>query len=90
MELLPDAKRTHPPPDHRERADPADNRVLEERLYAFNVEATGIGDGELFGSFLRDADGAVIGGAEGWTWGGTCFVRQLYLPASSVKNPCHV
>src|SRR6266704_4712750 len=33
--------------------DPADTRVLEERLHAFSVAATGIGDGEFFGIFLR-------------------------------------
>ncbi len=60
--------------------DPADIRVLEDRLYEFNVQATGHADGELYGIFLRDTNGAVIGGADGWTWGGTCYVRHLYLP----------
>ena len=62
--------------------DPADTRVLEERLHAFSVAATGIVDGEFFGIFLRGTDGAVIGGADGWTWGGTCYVRHLFVPAS--------
>jgi ribosomal protein S18 acetylase RimI-like enzyme len=57
-------------------------RFLEERLYEFNVQATGFADGEAFGIFLRGGDGAVVGGAEGWTWGGTCYVRHLYLPAA--------
>jgi|SRR5579871_1233799 len=57
-----------------------DIRVLEDRLYEFNMQATGHTDGELYGIFLRDANGAVIGGADGWTWGATCYVRHLYLP----------
>ena len=60
--------------------DPASIRLLADLLYKFNVEATGISDGELYAIFLRDADGTVIGGANGWTWGATCYVQHLYLP----------
>ena len=45
------------------------------------MQATGIGDGALFGVFLRGPDARVIGGAYGWTWGGTCYVRHLFVPA---------
>lgn len=62
--------------------DPAAVRFLEQQLYAFNVQATGVADGELFGIFLRGKDNAVVGGAEGWIWGGTCYVRHLFLPAA--------
>lgn len=61
--------------------DSAADRFLEQQLYAFNVVATGISDGELFGIFLRGQDHAVIGGADGWFWGGTCYVRHLFVPA---------
>jgi GNAT superfamily N-acetyltransferase len=60
---------------------PDDARFLEEQLYDFNVQATGIEDGALFGVFLRGPDARVIGGAYGWTWGGTCYVRYLFVPA---------
>jgi GNAT superfamily N-acetyltransferase len=64
-------------------SDPAaaDIHALGEALYAFNVAATGMTDGKLFGIFLRDASGAVIGGANGWTWGGSCYVQHLFVPA---------
>lgn len=62
--------------------DPGELRRLEELLYAFNVEATGIDDGEGFAFFLRAPDGAVAGGAAGWTWGGTCCVSHLLVPAA--------
>ena len=42
---------------------PDDARFLEEPLYDFGVQATGIGDGALFGVFLRGPDARVIGGA---------------------------
>jgi hypothetical protein len=32
---------------------PDDIRYLEDSIYAFNVRATGIADGKLFGIFLR-------------------------------------
>jgi len=35
--------------------DPDDLRNLEEAIYEFNVQATGISDGKLFASFLRVA-----------------------------------
>jgi GNAT superfamily N-acetyltransferase len=58
-----------------------DIRHLEESIYAFNEQVTGISDGKLFGLFLRDTDGTVIGGVHGWTWGKTCYVRLLFVPA---------
>jgi GNAT superfamily N-acetyltransferase len=66
--------------------DPADIRFLEERLHEFNVEATGISDGKLFGFFLRGTDGVVVGGADGWTWGGICYIRHLFVPAPMRKQ----
>ena len=61
--------------------DPRDVRLLEERLYEFNVQATGIDDGEWLGLFLRGPDGSLIGGAYGWSWGDACFLRYLFVPA---------
>ena len=66
--------------------DPDDLRLLEEAIYEFNVQATGISDGRLFASFFRDADNAVIGGISGWTWGKTCFIRHLFVPAELRKQ----
>jgi ribosomal protein S18 acetylase RimI-like enzyme len=61
--------------------NPEDIRLLDDHLYAFNVQATGITDGKLLASFLRDKDGAVVGGIYGWTWGETCYIRYLFIPA---------
>jgi GNAT superfamily N-acetyltransferase len=59
---------------------PEDIRFLEDRLYEFNSQATGISDAKLLGLFVRTADGSPMGGAFGWTWGGTCYIRYLFLP----------
>jgi GNAT superfamily N-acetyltransferase len=61
--------------------DPRDVQLLEDRLYEFNVQATGIDDGKLLGLFLRGPDRDLIGGAYGWSWGDTCFLRYLFVPA---------
>ena len=60
---------------------PEDVRFLEDRIHEFNVQATGTSDGKLLALFLRDDTGAVVGGIYGWTWGTTCYVRHLYVPA---------
>lgn len=62
--------------------DPEHVRLLEDRLYEFNVQATGIADGQWLTILLRDAEGAVIGGAHGWSWGDTCYLRYLFVPAN--------
>jgi len=61
-----------------ENPDLDDLRRLEETIYEFNVQATGISDGRPFASFLRDAEKAVIGGISGWTWGKT-VLSAIYL-----------
>jgi GNAT superfamily N-acetyltransferase len=68
--------------------DPRDVRLLDERLYAFNVQTTGITDGKFLASFLRDKDGAAVGGIYGWTWGETCYIRYLFIPAE-MRNLGH-
>ena len=55
-------------------------RLLEDRIYEFNVQATGISDGKLFALFSRDDDRNAVGGIFGWTWGATCYLRSLYVP----------
>jgi ribosomal protein S18 acetylase RimI-like enzyme len=57
----------------------ADVAFLEERLYEFNRDATGCGDGRGLGVLLRDEDGTLLAGAAGYTWGGTCELRQVWV-----------
>ncbi|MFL5296480.1 MAG: GNAT family N-acetyltransferase [Phenylobacterium sp.] len=54
---------------------------LEDRLYAYNVEATGYDDGAGLGFFVEEA-GELIAAVAGYTWGGICEVRQLWVAAS--------
>ena len=68
--------------------NPADTGLLADRLYEFNVQATGIADGALLAVFLRGPDGKVLGGASGWIWGGTCYIRYFFIPAD-MRNRGH-
>jgi GNAT superfamily N-acetyltransferase len=61
-------------------AKPEDLRVLENGLYEFSRDATGIEDGKLLCLFLRNGEGITVGGAYGWTWGEACYIRYLFLP----------
>jgi len=41
------------------------------------LRRAGISDGKLVAAFLREKDGATIGGLFGWTWGATCEAISL-------------
>jgi ribosomal protein S18 acetylase RimI-like enzyme len=57
----------------------ADQSFLGDRLYDFNVGATGISDGTQLGYFLRGPDGVMGAGLHGHTWGGTCEISRLWV-----------
>ncbi len=59
--------------------DRHDVQFLDDRLYEYNVARTGIADGRLLAIILRDHHNAIIAGLYGWTWGGCCEVKTLWL-----------
>ena len=58
---------------------PKDIRFLEDRLYDYNVEQTGSGDGQWLSIFVRDDAGEIAAGLHGWTWCGACRVQSLWV-----------
>jgi GNAT superfamily N-acetyltransferase len=58
---------------------PADVAALDDRLYDFNMAATGFTDGEALAIFVRDEGGALRAGISGHTWGGCCEIKQLWV-----------
>ena len=52
---------------------------LEDRLYAYNVVATGYDDGQGLGFVAKDPAGEMIGAAAGYTWGGIAEIKQLWV-----------
>ncbi len=55
------------------------SRFLDERIYAYNVAATNIYDGHLLALTIRDADGGIVAGLSGWTWGGCLGIDYLWV-----------
>jgi N-acetylglutamate synthase-like GNAT family acetyltransferase len=51
---------------------------LEDRLYAINASRTGYQDAALLG-FLAEAQGELVGAVAGYTWGGICELRQVWV-----------
>ena len=58
---------------------PGDIRFLEDRLYDYNVEQTGLDDGKWLSIFVRDEKGEIVAGLHGWTWCGACRVQTLWV-----------
>ena len=57
---------------------PVEIGEIEERLYEFNRELTGYGDGEGL-AYVARADGQIVGAAAGYSWGGICELRQVWV-----------
>ena len=53
--------------------------LLEERIYEFNVAATGIDDGRYLSIVLERDDGTIYGGLHGHTWAGICEIKTLWI-----------
>lgn len=56
-----------------------DMDFLEERLYDYNVEQTGLDDGRIYAFFVRDDHQEIRAGVAGWIWGGSCYIRSLWV-----------
>ena len=59
--------------------DPSIGRMLGERIDAHNLASTGISEWHSLTFVVRDGDGQVAAGVDGWEWGGTCFVKSLWV-----------
>jgi GNAT superfamily N-acetyltransferase len=68
-----------PIPPVETELNPEDVRFIEDRLYDYNVEQTGLADGRWLTIFVRDDNGDIAAGLHGWTWGGGCRVQTLWV-----------
>jgi ribosomal protein S18 acetylase RimI-like enzyme len=66
-------------PSVDENPPDADVHFLEEHINEYNVETTKIGDGRIMSFLLRNERADIIAGLYGWTWGGTCEIRYLWV-----------
>ena len=54
---------------------------LEDQINAYNLAQTGIAFGGLLACFIRDTESQIVAGLFGWTWGGCCEIRTLWVQA---------
>jgi GNAT superfamily N-acetyltransferase len=64
-----------------ERPAARDIEFLSDRINEFNFAATQIYDGRELAIFVRDAEGQVVAGIYGWTWGGCGYIDKLWVHA---------
>jgi len=65
-----------------DRSSPSDAAELRDRLHEYNFDATGYRDGRSLSCFLRDVDGQLIAGLDGFTWGGYAKIEYLWVVSS--------
>ena len=58
---------------------PADLARMAERIYEFNVAATGIDDGTEWAAFVRDDLGRIVAGITGTLWGDAAEVHVVWV-----------
>ena len=69
----------------RDTATEAEVAALRDALLEYNFEATGYRDGKSLSCFLYD-DGELVGGIDGFTWGG--YARIDYLWVAEPRRGC--
>jgi len=57
----------------------ADIQFLSDRLYEYNVEQTGVDDGQWLAIFVRDDQQTIQAGIKGWTWCGSCYLSTVWI-----------
>jgi GNAT superfamily N-acetyltransferase len=60
--------------------------VVDAGLDAFNHEAAPLHEVRRLSCFARAADGTVVGGAVGRTWGEACELQQIWVDAAQRKH----
>jgi GNAT superfamily N-acetyltransferase len=56
-----------------------DAEFLEEQRYHYNVEQTGYDDGRILTIWIHNDANERLAGLHGWTWGGSCYIRDLWV-----------
>ena len=69
-----------------DRTDPSVAAELARRIDAFNMAAVGLHDARDLFAAVQDERGALVGGVDGWTWGGTCWIEHLWVREDDRRN----
>lgn len=62
-------------------SNPSDETLtgLEDELNYFNVQQTQLRDFQRLAFVVRDGASTIVAGIAGWTWGGCCEIRTLWV-----------
>jgi GNAT superfamily N-acetyltransferase len=60
-------------------ADDELSDLLDKKIYAYNVAATGYDDGRALRISVRADDGELLAGLSGWTWAGCGYIEYLWV-----------
>jgi ribosomal protein S18 acetylase RimI-like enzyme len=69
-----------------DEVDEASVEELRNAVIAFNIAVTGYSDGASLGCVLRDHDGDLIAGLDGFTWGGYAMIEWLWVHSDYRHN----
>ncbi len=58
------------------------NSFLDDQIYEFSAEATGVRDGRPFAGVIKDESGHITAAINGHTWGECCYVAHLWVHES--------
>ena len=58
-----------------------DQLELDRRVDSHNMERSGIEDARLMSIMVRSTEGELLAGLHGYTWGGYCEVKSLWVAA---------
>lgn len=76
-----------PVPLHVSDAMTAEERLrLEAALDDYNIDQTGLSDARLLSVVARSPDGKFLGGLQGYTWGGYCEIRTIFIVAAQRRR----
>ena len=62
-----------------DRSSDADAADLRTALHEYNAASTGYRDGRALSCFLRDNNGRLVAGVDGFTWGGYAGIDVLWV-----------
>ena len=62
------------------------NAFLDDRIYEFNIRATGFKDGRPFAAAVKDEFGNIVAGISGHTWGSCCQIVYLWVHESQRRQ----
>jgi ribosomal protein S18 acetylase RimI-like enzyme len=69
-----------------DESSPEDASALRDALHAFNYAKTGFSDGRTLACYVRESDGTLAAGIDGFSWGGYARIEYLWVAESERRR----